>query len=61
MNFICLVDGLLEYSSNSLSDFTHYQSVYAEDHKDADVQYLMLNDEEYDSMILGKIEDMRWM
>jgi hypothetical protein len=50
MNYLCLVDGLVEYASTSPSSFTHYQLVYAEDHRDADVQYLILTDEEYDAM-----------
>jgi hypothetical protein len=47
MNYLCLVDGLVEYASTSLSSFAHYQLVYSEEHKDADVQYLTLTDEEY--------------
>ena len=47
MNYLCFVDGLLEYASTSESSFAHYQLVYAEEHKDADVQYLTLTDEEY--------------
>jgi hypothetical protein len=50
LNYLCLVDGVVEYGSTSLSDFAHYQLVYAEDHQDADVQYLTLTDEEYDEM-----------
>ena len=45
-----MVDGLVEYGSTSLSDFAHYQLVYAEEHRDADVQYLTLTDEEYDEL-----------
>jgi hypothetical protein len=47
MNYLCFVDGLLEYASTSESSFAHYQLVYAEEHRDADVQYLTLTDEEY--------------
>ena len=36
--------------STSESSFAHYQLVYSEEHKDADVQYLTLTDEEYDAM-----------
>jgi hypothetical protein len=50
MNYLCLVDGLVEYGSTSLSDFNHYRMVYYEEHKDADVEYLVLTDEEYTSM-----------
>jgi hypothetical protein len=47
MNYLCFVDGLLEYASTSESSFAHYQLMYAEEHRDADVQYLTLTDEEY--------------
>ena len=50
MNYLCIVDGLIEYASTSESSFAHYQLVYAEEHKDANVQYLTLTDEEYDEM-----------
>ena len=50
INYLCFVDGLLEYASTSPSNFAHYQLMYAEEHKDADVQYLTLTDEEYDEM-----------
>ena len=50
MNYLCLVDGVVEYGSTSESSFAHYQLVYAEEHKDADVQYLTLTDEEYSTM-----------
>ena len=50
MNYLCLVDGLLEYASTSPSNFAHYQLMYAEEHKNANVQYLTLTDQEYDEM-----------
>jgi len=50
VNYLCIVDGLIEYASTSESSFAHYQLVYAEEHKNADVQYLTLTDEEYDEM-----------
>ena len=50
MNYLCLVDGVVEYGSTNLADFAHYQLMYAEDHRDADVQYLTLTDKEYDAM-----------
>ena len=50
MNYLCFVDGLLEYASSDPASFAHYQLVYAEEHKNADVQYLSLTDEEYDEM-----------
>ena len=50
MNYLCFIDGLLEYASSSASSFAHYQLVYAEEHRNADVQYLTLSDKEYDEM-----------
>jgi hypothetical protein len=50
MNYLCLVDGLVVFASTSSSSFAHYQLMYAEEHRDADVQYLTLTDEEYDAM-----------
>jgi hypothetical protein len=47
MNYLAVVDGVVEYGSTSLSNFAHYQLVYAEEHQNADVQYLTLTDEEY--------------
>ena len=48
MNYLCFVDGLLEYASTDPASFAHYQLVYAEEHKNANVQYLTLTDDEYD-------------
>ena len=45
LNYLCLVDGVVEYASTSESSFAHYQLMYAEEHQDADVQYLTLTDE----------------
>jgi len=50
VNYLCLVDGVVEYGSTNLSDFAHYQLMYAEEHRDADVEFLTLTDEEYDAM-----------
>ena len=50
MNYLCLIDGIVEYGSTSPSDFAHYQMMYAEEHKDADVEYLTLTDAEYEMM-----------
>ena len=57
VNYLCLVDGLVEYASTSASNFAHYQLMYAEEHRDADVQYLTLTDEEYDEMFPYEEED----
>ena len=50
LNYLCLVDGLVVFVSTSSSSFAHFQLVYAEEHRDADVQYLTLTDEEYNAM-----------
>ena len=50
MNYLCFVDGLLEYASTSESSFAHYQLMYAEEHRDTDVQYLTLTDEAYNEL-----------
>jgi len=50
MNYLCFIDGLLEYASTDPSSFAHYQLMYAEEHRNADVQYLTLTDEEYNEM-----------
>ena len=50
MNYLCLVNGLVEYVGTDLNDFNHYRMIHAEEHKDADVQYLVLTDEEYDAL-----------
>lgn len=50
MNYLCLVDGIVEYGSNDPAAFAHYQLMYDEDHKGVDVEFLTLTDEEYDIM-----------
>jgi hypothetical protein len=55
MNYLCLVDGVVEYGSTDLNHFNHYRMVYAEDHQDVNVEYLVLTDEEYEAMFL--VED----
>jgi hypothetical protein len=50
MNYLCLLDGVVEYASTDLYQFNHYRMMYYEDHKDADVEYLVLTDEEYNAM-----------
>jgi hypothetical protein len=57
MYYLCLVDGLIEYVSTSESGFAHYQLMYANEHRDADVQYLTLTDEEYDAAMFPYEEE----
>ena len=55
LNYLCLVNGLVEYIGTDLNYFNHYRMIHAEKHKDADVQYLTLTDEEYDAMFLVEL------
>ena len=57
MNYLCLLNGVVEFGSTSSSAFAHYQLVYAEEHQDANVQYLTLTDEEYASRFPVEDED----
>jgi hypothetical protein len=51
MNYLCLVDGVVEYGSTDLNNFNHYRMMYYEDHKDVEnVEYLVLTDEAYNEM-----------
>jgi len=51
MNYLCLVDGVIEYGSTDLYQFNHYRMMYYEDHKDAEnVEYLVLTDEAYNTL-----------
>ena len=47
MHYLCLLDGTIEYAANNWEQFQYYQFIYAEEHRDAEVQYLTLTDEEY--------------
>jgi len=50
MNYVCLIDGVVEYGTNDLDKFNHYCMIYEEEHQDCDVEYLTLTDEEYGTM-----------
>lgn len=50
MNYLCLIDGVVEFGSTSPSDFAHYQLMYADEIGNSDVEFLTLTDEEYDAM-----------
>ena len=50
MIYLCLLDGILEYSTNSLSDFNHYRMMYAEDHRGTAVKYMAVTEEAYLAM-----------
>lgn len=55
--YLCMVDGVVEYGSNDPNIFSYYQFIYAEEHADADVQYLVLTDEAYDQMFPTEDDD----
>ena len=50
MNYICLIDGVVEYGTNDLDKFNYYRLMYEEEHQDCDVEYLTLTDEEYGTL-----------
>lgn len=50
MNYICLVNGIIEYASTDPKHFAHYRLIYSDEHKDADPQYFALTDEQYDKL-----------
>lgn len=57
VHYLCLLDGVVEYSSNSWNEFEHYQMVYAEEHENQPVTYLTLTDEEYDQFFAMEDEE----
>ena len=55
MNHVCIIDGVVEFTSTSTKDFAHYIMMYEEEIFGAEeqgkfVQMLSLTDEEFDSM-----------
>ena len=50
MNYICLIDGVVEYGTNDLDKFNYYRLMYEQEHQDCDVEYLTLTDEEYGTL-----------
>lgn len=55
LNYVCMVDGVVEYASSDLNYFNHYRSVYAEEHQDANVEHLVLTDEEYERFLVEEV------
>ena len=55
LNYVCVVDGVVEYASSDLNYFNHYRSVYAEEHQDANVEYLVLSDGEYERFLVEEV------
>lgn len=55
MNYVCIIDGVVEFSSTSAKDFAHYIMMYEDEIFGAEergefVQMLSLTDEEFDAM-----------
>lgn len=50
MNYLCFVDGRLEFISTDPASFARYQLVHGEGLPGVNVQYLALTDEEYAEM-----------
>ena len=62
MNYVCIIDGLLEFTSTSTKDFAHYIMMYEDEIFDAEeqgkfVQMLALPDEEFDAMFPSEEEE----
>ena len=55
MTHVCIIDGVVEFTSTSTKDFAHYIMMYEDEIFGAEeqgkfVQMLSLTDEEYDAM-----------
>jgi hypothetical protein len=54
MNYLCLIDGVVEFGSTSLHEFARYFVIYDEEITEATenntLEILTLTDEEYDAM-----------
>ncbi len=62
MNHVCIIDGVLEFTSTSTKDFAHYIMMYEEEIFEAEaqgklVQMFSLTDEEFDTMLIVDDED----
>ena len=61
MNYLCLIDGVVEFGSTSLHEFARYFVMYEEETKVAmennTLEILTLTDEEYDAMFPPEEEE----
>ena len=61
MNYLCLIDGVVEFGSTSLHEFARYFVIYDEEITEATenntLEILTLTDEEYDAMFLVEEEE----
>lgn len=61
MNYVCIIDEVVQFSSTSPNDFAHYLMMYEDEIFEAEergefVQMLSLNDEEFDAMFPAEEE-----
>jgi hypothetical protein len=62
MTHVCIIDGVVEFTSTSTKDFTHYIMMYEEEIFEAEeqgkfVQMLSLTDDEFDAMFPAEDEE----
>ena len=61
MNYLCLIDGVVEFGSTSLHEFARYFVMYDEEVTQAEengtLEILNLTDEEYNAMFLVEEEE----
>jgi hypothetical protein len=62
MIHVCIIDGVVEFTSTSTKDFAHYIMMYEDEIFEAEergefVQMLSLTDEEFDAMFPNEEEE----
>ena len=61
LNYLCLINGVVEFGSTSLHEFARYFVMYDEEITEATenntLEILTLTDEEYDAMFLVEEEE----
>ncbi len=62
MNYVCIIDGVLEFASTSPKDFAHYLMMYEDAIFEAEdegkcIEMLSLNDQEYEEMFPVEVEE----
>lgn len=62
MNYVCIIDEIVHFSSTSAKDFAHYVMMYEDEIFEAEeqgkfVQMLSLTDEEFDVMFPSEEEE----
>jgi hypothetical protein len=52
VNYVCVADGTVEFSTNSLDQFSYYRLLYSEQLSEAnDVNFYEFTDEEFDELL----------